>query len=46
MSVGGGSHSITVAVVGIGIDWNVDVTEVDTEQAGCIIMEVVIVLDF
>jgi hypothetical protein len=46
MSVDGGSHSTTVTVVGIDIDQNIDVTEVDTEQAGCIITEVIVVLDF
>jgi hypothetical protein len=45
MSVSGGSHS-TVAVVAIELDGLGAVTEVDAEQAGCIITQVVVVLDF
>ena len=45
MSVSGYLNS-TIVVVAIDIDGLVAVTEVDAEQTGCIIMYVVIILDF
>jgi hypothetical protein len=47
VSASGGSHSTLIVAVdldGLGLAADVGVTEVDAEQAGCIIMHVVIVL--
>jgi hypothetical protein len=46
MSVSGRLHSTIVVVVTIELDGLGAITEVDAEQPGCVITQVVIVLDF